>query len=421
MLDGSLSYVTVTSCWLGQSLTKWPIPWHFKNRLNRVEAVTNGADPHEVSTLIGPILLQVPSEKLVGDQNVINLVIDESDSILELSGLEGVPYEIDRPPAPALRGQSAMLRECLFWRRNTPYSKVVVGPTMRSETPAEGEAVLEYESTTDSYTHPASGDPVVISSSPYDKKMKDDRSKGKPPYFTLSKPAGKMSTSSKYLVSPKRLRSIHHTKPAKLPDSNKATEHASLDNPTISKPPPTPNTNPSLLQDRLIQNDLDLVTATATLSSFSPSLKPPISLSSALITDVVVTNPVPIPKTSYTKQAPCSFLMSLASSLSSFLHPFTTTSFVNKPSLGKMNDEEGIDKAHTHILEGLHWMNEVPLCSKARAAATYQIHGVGQVVRMSLDLVESMHIQDELHLLNQDLQLKLDEMSAYDASSAKAL
>lgn len=35
-----------------------------------------------------------------------------------------------------------------------------------------------------------------------------------------------------------------------------------------------------------------------------------------------------------------------------------------------MTDEEGIDKNCTHILEGLHWMNEVSLRSKARVAAS---------------------------------------------------
>ncbi|CAH1413554.1 unnamed protein product [Lactuca virosa] len=59
--------------------------------------------------------------------------------------------------------------------------------------------------------------------------------------------------------------------------------------------------------------------------------------------------------------------MSLASSIPSFLYPFTTTSFSNKPTLGNMNDEEGMDKSWTHILEGLHWMNEVSLRNKARA------------------------------------------------------
>lgn len=61
-----------------------------------------------------------------------------------------------------------------------------------------------------------------------------------------------------------------------------------------------------------------------------------------------------------------SSLASLVSSILSFPHPFTTTSFVNKLDLGKMTNEEGTYKARTHILDGLHWMNEVSLCSKAR-------------------------------------------------------
>ncbi|CAH1447277.1 unnamed protein product [Lactuca virosa] len=53
-------------------------------------------------------------------------------------------------------------------------------------------------------------------------------------------------------------------------------------------------------------------------------------------------------------QTHISSLMSLASSIPSFLHPFTITSFVNKPSVVKMTDEEEIDKYRTYILEGLH-------------------------------------------------------------------
>lgn len=53
-------------------------------------------------------------------------------------------------------------------------------------------------------------------------------------------------------------------------------------------------------------------------------------------------------------QALHSSLMSLASSIPSFLHPLTITSFVNKPSLVKMTDVEGIDKDPNYILEGLH-------------------------------------------------------------------
>ncbi|CAH1440488.1 unnamed protein product [Lactuca virosa] len=67
---------------------------------------------------------------------------------------------------------------------------------------------------------------------------------------------------------------------------------------------------------------------------------------------------------------PCSSLISLAFSIPSFLNRFTTNSFVNNPSLGKMTNKEGIDKAQTHILEGLHWMNEVSLHNKARVVAT---------------------------------------------------
>ncbi|CAH1452073.1 unnamed protein product [Lactuca virosa] len=108
------------------------------------------------------------------DQLVANYVkwYDPDDSILEHVGLEGVPNVVDKPPDLALRGQSNTLLELLLSKSNTPYPKVVDGPTTRSETPVEGEAVLEFESSIDSHAQPKSGVPAVISSSPSDKRKK---------------------------------------------------------------------------------------------------------------------------------------------------------------------------------------------------------------------------------------------------------
>ncbi|CAH1426554.1 unnamed protein product [Lactuca virosa] len=231
------------------------VPTHFENLLNR---------DHDSNL-----------ELTIDDQSTIDSLVanyvkwsDPNDSILELVGLEGVLYIVGRPLAPALRGY----------------------PTCFSS-----EGVLDSESSIDFHVQPDSGDPVVISSSPSNKrKKKDDRSKGKLLIFSLSKPAGKIRTSSKRkrdlsssegvivsevehvdpqvvsmnktmnpkdLVLPKRLRSTRHTKPTSLLDANKVAEDPSLNNPTIAKPPPLPNTDPSLLHDCPIKNDPDLVTA----------------------------------------------------------------------------------------------------------------------------------------------------------------
>lgn len=45
-----------------------------------------------------------------------------------------------------------------------------------------------------------------------------------------------------------------------------------------------------------------------------------------------------------------------------------TTKFIHKVGLGSMTDEEGMDNDRTCILEGLHWMNEIYVHSKAHDA-----------------------------------------------------
>lgn len=45
---------------------------------------------------------------------------------------------------------------------------------MRSGTPVEGDTVLESESSIDSHTQPESRDPIVISSSPFEQKKKEE-------------------------------------------------------------------------------------------------------------------------------------------------------------------------------------------------------------------------------------------------------
>ncbi|CAH1414307.1 unnamed protein product [Lactuca virosa] len=85
-------------------------------------------------------------------------------------------------------------------------------------------------------------------------------------------------------------------------------------------------------------------------------------------------------------EAPQPTLMSYATSLPSFLYPFTTTKFMNKPNLRKLNEEDGIDKARSHPLKGLHWINEEELCQ-----------------------------------LNLDLQMKIDEARSQKTSMAETL
>lgn len=74
-----VSYVSVTSCWLGYSQVNCPIPWHLKQRLT-LDAL-GVADVRDISALIGLTLLPLLGEKLTGER---------SDSVLVIPNLDGI-------------------------------------------------------------------------------------------------------------------------------------------------------------------------------------------------------------------------------------------------------------------------------------------------------------------------------------------
>ncbi|CAH1433272.1 unnamed protein product [Lactuca virosa] len=325
--------------------------------------------------------------------------------------------------APTIRGQSNMLLKRLLRRCNTHYSKVVKGPTTRSETPVKGEAVLQSESRIDSHVQPESDDRAVISLSPAMIGLK-------------------LVTATEALSSP----SPSLTPP---PSSSSAL---TIDD-VVTNPMPIPKASGtkvrsvmSLLRKGASQQAFheklfasSLATSTSITTTHVIEVNPASTVSTILATDLIDMNDLITSSEGVTsdmiaegdlvtevifssakEESSPSSLMSLASSIPSFLHHFTTTSFVNKASLRKITDEEGIDKAQTHILEGLHWMNEVSLCNNARMVATAARDMEFDKLSDCMDKLRSSY-QEELHLLNHDLQLKLDETSARDASLAKDL
>lgn len=218
----------------------------------------------------------------------------------------------------------------LIQRHNAPSSKTAKGSTIRFGTPAEGDTILEFESSINSHAHRESGDPTVISSFPSDKrKTKSNRSQGKLSTSYFSKPTEKTSVSLKCrrdlsssegatrvdmkqrtimnmpldqprdpkdLVLPKRLRSAHHTKSSNLPATDKVTKAPSSDNLSIVKPPFPMSVDPSLLHHFAIQNEPEFVSATEALYGPLPHPNRPYVPSSDPTTDVVSMNLEPLPK-----------------------------------------------------------------------------------------------------------------------------
>lgn len=64
------------------------------------------------------------------------------------------------------------------------------------------------------------------------------------------------------------------------------------------------------------------------------------------------------------KEALTSTLVNLAASLPQFQRPFTTTTVIRCPELVSASDEETLDKDRSHIMDGIHHLNEVSTCSK---------------------------------------------------------
>lgn len=65
-----------------------------------------------------------------------------------------------------------------------------------------------------------------------------------------------------------------------------------------------------------------------------------------------------------------STLMSYVTSLPEFLHLYATTPFnENMSGLGKITHEEGINKDRSHLMKGIHQINEVSMHYRARASS----------------------------------------------------
>ncbi|CAI9289894.1 unnamed protein product [Lactuca saligna] len=123
---------------------------------------------------------------------------------------------------------------------------------------------------------------------------------------------------------------------------------------------------------------------------------------------------------------------SLAASLPQFQCPFTTTTLPRSLELASAYDKETLDKSHSHIMEGMHLLNDVSartkvqmeLLSQRQEAQEFRerLSGLSKMnILLVSDLSESIHCRNELKNLNKDLHIKFDDAIDHRSMLAKAL
>lgn len=71
---------------------------------------------------------------------------------------------------------------------------------------------------------------------------------------------------------------------------------------------------------------------------------------------------------SFRKAVEMPTMVTLAASLSQLHQPYVVTSMSKSPMLVESTDEETLDKARSHLLEGMQLLNEVYARTKARTS-----------------------------------------------------
>ncbi|KAL4586614.1 hypothetical protein LXL04_011254 [Taraxacum kok-saghyz] len=112
--------------------------------------------------------------------------------------------------------------------------------------------------------------------------------------------------------------------------------------------------------------------------------------------------------------------MSLSTALPAFMHLYTPSGIAAPPGLGNLSEEEGLDRARSLFLEGMHWATEVMLMQRTRAASLLAQKAEFDRVSMKVDEVNAAHVRmmDEktkllqdyqrMELRNQELKMEID-------------
>ncbi|KAL4575780.1 hypothetical protein LXL04_011866 [Taraxacum kok-saghyz] len=114
--------------------------------------------------------------------------------------------------------------------------------------------------------------------------------------------------------------------------------------------------------------------------------------------------------------------MSMSTALPAFMHPYTPSSIARPPGLGNLSEEEGLDRARSLFLEGMHWATEVMVTQRTRAASLLAQKAEFDRVSAKVNEVNATHVQmmDErtkllqdyqrMELRNQELTMEIDGM-----------
>ncbi|KAL4562380.1 hypothetical protein LXL04_034582 [Taraxacum kok-saghyz] len=115
-------------------------------------------------------------------------------------------------------------------------------------------------------------------------------------------------------------------------------------------------------------------------------------------------------------------LVSLAATLPSFQRPFVTSSVGRTPGLGDLSEEEGLDRARSMLLEGIHWANGVMLRQRTRASVLAAQQAECERMKKSIEHAHADHVTmvegklklvrelQQVELRNQELIMEIDSM-----------
>ncbi|KAL4588110.1 hypothetical protein LXL04_000989 [Taraxacum kok-saghyz] len=115
-------------------------------------------------------------------------------------------------------------------------------------------------------------------------------------------------------------------------------------------------------------------------------------------------------------------LVSLAATLPSFQRPFVTSSVGRTPGLGDLSEEEGLDRARSMLLEGIHWANGVMLRQRTRASVLAVQQAECERMKKSIEHAHADHVTmvegklklvrelQQVELRNQELIMEIDGM-----------
>ncbi|KAL4587150.1 hypothetical protein LXL04_000016 [Taraxacum kok-saghyz] len=113
-------------------------------------------------------------------------------------------------------------------------------------------------------------------------------------------------------------------------------------------------------------------------------------------------------------------LVSLSAALPAFMHPYFPSGIAKPPGLGKLSEEEGLDRARSLFMEGIHWATEVMLTQRTRvaslAAQKAEFDRVSALVdetniihaRLTEEKTKLLQGYQQMELRNHELVMELD-------------